>query len=127
MMQRNLYDEISYFSKAIHGVISYGQMRYELLNNETSRRKVVSCVTLCRIQLVEPNRIRHAASNLSDRLSLALLFLCLGGLDSSLIAALVVKLIREEGRGYPVQTFAIGMEGSPDVAAAQKVWFYLLL
>ena len=29
-------------------------MRYELLNNETSRRKVVSCVTPCRIQLVEP-------------------------------------------------------------------------
>ena len=77
--------------------------------------------------LSNQNRIRHVASNLSDRLSLALLFLCLGGLDSSLIAALVVKLIREEGRGYPVQTFAIGMEGSPDVAAAQKVRFYLLL
>ena len=28
-------------------------MEYELLNNETSRRKVISCVTPCRIQLVE--------------------------------------------------------------------------
>ena len=29
-------------------------MMYQLLNNETSQRKVVSCVTPCCIQLVEP-------------------------------------------------------------------------
>ena len=44
-----------------------------------------------------------------------------GGLDSSLIAALVVKLAKEEGIDYPVQTFSVGMEGSPDVIAARKV------
>ena len=44
-----------------------------------------------------------------------------GGLDSSLIAALVVKLAKESGIQYPIQTYSIGMEGSPDVMAARKV------
>merc|ERR1711881_165218 len=44
-----------------------------------------------------------------------------GGLDSSLVAALVVKLCREQGVKYPIQTFSIGMEGSTDLAAAKKV------
>ena len=44
-----------------------------------------------------------------------------GGLDSSLVASIVVKLARESGVKYPVQTFSIGMEGSPDVLAARKV------
>ncbi|XP_038044894.1 asparagine synthetase [glutamine-hydrolyzing]-like [Patiria miniata] len=44
-----------------------------------------------------------------------------GGLDSSLIASLVVKLAKESGIQYPIQTYAIGMEGSPDVLAARKV------
>ncbi|XP_071480655.1 asparagine synthetase [glutamine-hydrolyzing]-like [Diadema antillarum] len=45
----------------------------------------------------------------------------MGGLDSSLVSALVMKLMREAGTTYPLQTFSIGMEGSPDVAAARKV------
>lgn len=44
-----------------------------------------------------------------------------GGLDSSLVAALVVKLCREQGVKYPIQTFSIGMPGSTDLAAARKV------
>jgi len=44
-----------------------------------------------------------------------------GGLDSSLIAALVVKLAREKGLKYPIQTFSIGQPGSPDVVNARKV------
>lgn len=44
-----------------------------------------------------------------------------GGLDSSLVASLVCKFVEEEGRGYPVQTFSIGLEGSPDIIAARKV------
>lgn len=44
-----------------------------------------------------------------------------GGLDSSLVAALLVKLSKEMGATYPIQSFAIGMEGSPDLAAAKKV------
>ncbi len=46
-----------------------------------------------------------------------------GGLDSSLIAALTAKHVEEEGLDYKLQTFSIGMEGSPDVEAARKVYF----
>ncbi|EDO43756.1 predicted protein [Nematostella vectensis] len=44
-----------------------------------------------------------------------------GGLDSSLVAALLTKEAKNAGIDYPIQTFSIGMEGSPDVAAARKV------
>lgn len=44
-----------------------------------------------------------------------------GGLDSSLVAALLVECAKERGLSYPIQTFSIGMEGSPDVIAARKV------
>lgn len=54
-------------------------------------------------------------------INLAYTFLYQGGLDSSLIAALLVKNAREAGISYPIQTFSIGMEGSPDLIAAKKV------
>lgn len=44
-----------------------------------------------------------------------------GGLDSSLVAATLVKLAKEEKLKYPIQTFAIGAEDSPDILAARKV------
>ena len=44
-----------------------------------------------------------------------------GGLDSSLISALVTKFAKERGLMYPIQTFSIGMEGSPDIKAAREV------
>ncbi|KAG2465075.1 ASNS synthetase, partial [Polypterus senegalus] len=44
-----------------------------------------------------------------------------GGLDSSLVAALLVKFAREKKYKYPIQTFSIGMEDSPDVKAARLV------
>ncbi len=50
-----------------------------------------------------------------------------GGLDSSLIAALVVQCAREEGIKYPIQTFCTGMEGSPDLIAAKKVHAHFCL
>lgn len=48
-----------------------------------------------------------------------------GGLDSSLVAAVLVKLARESGISYPIQTFSTGMEGSTDLAAARKVADFL--
>lgn len=48
-----------------------------------------------------------------------------GGLDSSLVTALTVKIARELDLDYTIQTFAIGMEGSTDLAAARKVANYL--
>lgn len=44
-----------------------------------------------------------------------------GGLDSSLIAALLVKLSQESGLPYKIQSFAVGMGESPDIIAARQV------
>ncbi|KAM7383762.1 hypothetical protein PAMA_011221 [Pampus argenteus] len=44
-----------------------------------------------------------------------------GGLDSSLVAATLVKLAKEEKLPYRIQTFSIGSEDSPDIIAARKV------
>lgn len=45
-----------------------------------------------------------------------------GGLDSSIIAALACRIAAEKRPDYPrVHTFCIGLEGSPDIAAAQEV------
>ncbi|XP_069031941.1 asparagine synthetase [glutamine-hydrolyzing] [Embiotoca jacksoni] len=44
-----------------------------------------------------------------------------GGLDSSLVAATLVKLAQEEKLKYPIQTFSIGSDDSPDIIAARKV------
>ena len=48
-----------------------------------------------------------------------------GGLDSSLVCALLAECMKEEGIKYPLQTFSIGMEGSPDVEAARVMSAYL--
>ncbi|CAG9787755.1 unnamed protein product [Diatraea saccharalis] len=48
-----------------------------------------------------------------------------GGLDSSLVTALVVKLAKEIKLPYKIQTFAIGMGDSPDLVAARTVAEYL--
>ncbi|XP_043255961.1 asparagine synthetase [glutamine-hydrolyzing] [Colletes gigas] len=44
-----------------------------------------------------------------------------GGLDSSLIAALLVKYAKEKKLPYKIQSFAIGMSDSPDIIAARQV------
>lgn len=44
-----------------------------------------------------------------------------GGLDSSLISALLVKLAKSENLPYKIQSFAIGMGDSPDIVAARQV------
>ena len=44
-----------------------------------------------------------------------------GGLDSSIIAALVVRMLREEGSTTPLSTFCIGMKGGTDFKYARMV------
>ena len=42
-----------------------------------------------------------------------------GGLDSSLVAAIAAREFRRKnGAGHHLQSFAIGLSGSPDLAAA---------
>ncbi|XP_045449807.1 asparagine synthetase [glutamine-hydrolyzing]-like [Melitaea cinxia] len=48
-----------------------------------------------------------------------------GGLDSSLITSLVVKIAKLHKLPYKIQTFAIGMGDSPDLKAARTVAEYL--
>lgn len=55
------------------------------------------------------------------------LFSSAGGLDSSLVAATLLKQLKEAQVQYPLQTFAIGMEDSPDLLAARKVHGILLI
>uniref|UniRef100_A0A1A8Q497 Asparagine synthetase [glutamine-hydrolyzing] n=1 Tax=Nothobranchius rachovii TaxID=451742 RepID=A0A1A8Q497_9TELE len=44
-----------------------------------------------------------------------------GGLDSSLVSAILVKQAQAEKLSYPIQTFSIGSDDSPDILAARKV------
>lgn len=48
-----------------------------------------------------------------------------GGLDSSLVAGLLVKLAKEANLPYKIQSFAIGMGESPDILAARQVAEYI--
>lgn len=48
-----------------------------------------------------------------------------GGLDSSLVAALLVKHAKEQNLPYKIQSFAIGMGDSPDIIAARQVAAYI--
>lgn len=47
-----------------------------------------------------------------------------GGLDSSLVASIAMRKFKEAG-GQKLHSFCIGLEGSPDLEAAQKVADYL--
>lgn len=48
-----------------------------------------------------------------------------GGLDSSLIAAMVRELRQEEGDGTPIPSFATGLKGTPDPRYSREVGQYL--
>jgi asparagine synthase (glutamine-hydrolysing) len=48
-----------------------------------------------------------------------------GGLDSSLVCALLAECMREQGIRYPLQTFSIGMDDSPDLEAARVMAAHL--
>jgi asparagine synthase (glutamine-hydrolysing) len=44
-----------------------------------------------------------------------------GGLDSALISSIAVKILKEKQPGKELSSFSIGLKGSPDLAAAEKV------
>lgn len=44
-----------------------------------------------------------------------------GGLDSSIVAAMIKKFNKEEGFDVNLNTFSIGLEGSPDLAYSEIV------
>ncbi|XP_013111155.2 uncharacterized protein LOC106089735 [Stomoxys calcitrans] len=48
-----------------------------------------------------------------------------GGVDSSLIASVATKIMRERDAKYRLRTFSVGMVGSPDFKYARKVADYI--
>lgn len=83
---------------------------------------------VCKIQLSRVGSLRGKQNSQTPNQKCGLsgwLFVCFfffkGGLDSSLVAAILLKLRKEMNINYPLQTFAIGMENSPDLLAARKV------
>lgn len=50
-----------------------------------------------------------------------------GGLDSSLIAALLVNHAKDNNFPYKIKSFAIGMGDSPDIIAARQVGYNILI
>jgi asparagine synthase (glutamine-hydrolysing) len=48
-----------------------------------------------------------------------------GGLDSSLVAAFIMKYLKESGKEPKLNTFSIGLEGSPDLAYSEIVAKYI--
>ncbi|KAH8295641.1 hypothetical protein KR018_000815 [Drosophila ironensis] len=48
-----------------------------------------------------------------------------GGVDSSLIASIATKIMRERDPNFRLKTFSVGMRGAPDLKAAQEVAKYI--
>ena len=48
-----------------------------------------------------------------------------GGLDSSIVAAFIMKFLKESGKEPRLNTFSIGLEGSPDLAYSEIVANYI--
>ena len=67
-----------------------------------------------RDQLIESVR-RHLLSEVPFGVLLS------GGLDSSLIASIACREYRALGNADVLRSFCIGLEGSPDIAAAERV------
>ena len=44
-----------------------------------------------------------------------------GGLDSSLVAAFIMKFLNDSGKATRLNTFSVGLEGSPDLAYTKVV------
>ena len=64
------------------------------------------------------NKVMEAVAKRCDNTERPVACLLSGGLDSSLVAALVARCV---GKNKPIETFSIGLEGSEDLAFARKV------
>ena len=89
---------------------SYYQFKYETIK-EKDETKIINTLK-SKLEKAVQKRL------LADRPIGCLLS---GGLDSSVITSIVCQLLGPEN----VRTFAIGLDGSPDLASAQKVADYL--
>lgn len=101
------------------GLVSYVDLRANPLGNDEPREPMFTdredAKTAIREALIAAVKVRMMADVPVG------VFLS-GGLDSSIVAAIVA---RENRSGVPIQSFAAGVSGSSDVAAARTVAHYL--
>lgn len=105
------------WSKLTHDTIGY-KTYYDLIYTplDLGQETEQEICTEIRIRLTEAVRKRFIMADVEVGCLLS------GGLDSSLVTALCVQFLKESGKSPSVlQTFSIGMPGSPDLAAARLV------
>lgn len=99
---------------SVHRYIDFSVTEEVTVEPNTSSYDYMAIFEIVRHSLINAVRKRL----LSDRPIGCLLS---GGLDSSLIAALVQKCMRETNPEFVLHTFSVGMAGSTDLAFAKKV------
>ena len=91
--------------------------RYYNYEWPTSTLSPLEPYPFARLRKVLTEAVRRRITNTDQKVC----FLLSGGLDSSLMVSIARRLL---GKDAPIKTFSIGMEGSPDCVAAQKVANY---
>ena len=114
-------------STPVNTYTNYFEQEYLVPENATKHTTTNKIVTEYRDKVLTEIKTKLTDSvrlQLQDLISNGIDFgvLLSGGLDSSLITSLVVKLAQELGHNVPIKTFSIGINKDvPDLTAARKV------
>ena len=103
----------------IYTINSYNQFTFRNINYNTDLNKIIELNKNVYTDIITyiTNSVKKRVINTTERPIACLLS---GGLDSSLIAALVNRYYLKY-TGKPVETYSIGLKDSPDILAARQV------